>query len=131
MFIPADRRIRIVDGTVPNEGRVEVRAGCNSEWGTVCDDLWGTPDAQVACRQLGYGTDGAIAYSFARFGQGTGDIYLDNLGCTGSETNLFDCQNNGFGNHNCRHSEDAGVFCPASKQALLITVDTYICISIR
>ena len=121
-----DQRIRLVDGTVPNEGRVEVRAGCNSEWGTVCDDLWGTTDAQVACRQLGYGTDGVMAYSFARFGQGTGEIFLDNLGCTGSETSLFECPSNGFGTHNCNHFEDAGVFCPSSKRVLLVTVDTYI-----
>ena len=123
MFVTTDRRIRLVGGTVPNEGRVEVRAGCNTEWGTVCDDAWGTADAQVACRQLGYGTDGVIAYSFARpFGPGTGEIFLDNLHCTGSETSLFNCTNNGFGTHNCNHFEDAGVFCPASKQITVIYI---------
>ena len=117
MFVTIDQRIRLRGGTVPNEGRVEVRVGCNAEWGTVCDDLWGTADARVACRQLGYGTgDGVIAYSFARFGLGTGDILLDNLGCTGTEDSLFDCSHNGIGIEDCSHFEDAGVFCPTSKE---------------
>ena len=120
MFVTTDRLIRLVSGTVPNEGRVEVRTGCYSEWGTVCDDLWGTADAQVACRQLGYATDGVIAYSSARFGQGTGDILLDNLGCTGSEASLVECPHNGIGIDDCSHFEDAGVFCPTCKQITVI-----------
>lgn len=36
-------------------------------------------------------------------------ILMDDIGCTGSETSLQECTFSG--NHNCRHSEDAGVEC--------------------
>ncbi len=51
--------IRLLGGTILGDtvsGRVEI---CNNNtWGTVCDDLWGAPDAQVVCRQLGFLTTG-------------------------------------------------------------------------
>ena len=77
----------------------------------MCDDGWGTTDATVVCRQLGYGTTGAVARGSAFFGQGTDPILLDDVACTGSELLLTACPNNGIGIHNCGHTEDAGVSC--------------------
>lgn len=125
--------IRLVGGMVPNEGRVEFCQ--NGNWGTVCDDQWGAPDARVVCRQLGYTTTSklhhvqlvlhfkllhsdnidATAFGNARFGAGTGSIYLDNVRCTGSETMLGSCTANRIGQHNCVHSEDASVRCQGIK----------------
>ena len=61
--------------------------------------------------QLSYTHADATAYSFARFGQGSGPIYLDQVGCTGSEAMLGDCTSNPIGLHDCSHFEDAGVGC--------------------
>ena len=82
-------------------------------WGTVCDDFWDLADAQVVCRELGF-RDARQATRFATHGQGSGVIWLDNVQCFGNETRLQDCQSNGFGVHNCRHFEDAGVVCTST-----------------
>ena len=82
----------------------------NDEWGTVCDDGWNLDDAQVVCRQLGYGPTIAARYT-AYYGQGNGQIWLDNLKCNGNESTLEECSHAGWRIHDCEHSEDAGVQC--------------------
>ena len=106
--------IRLVGGSVNNEGRVEVlRSG---EWQTICNsglgDGWDLNDADVACRQLGYGY--AIrAVSNGNFGQGTGGQWKASFFCTGSESRLEDCSTS---SSSCSHSEDVGVICSTSSE---------------
>ena len=54
---------------------------------------------------------GAVAFGTAAFGQGTGTIYLDDVGCVGNETDILNCTHAGIGVNNCGHYEDAGVRC--------------------
>ncbi|XP_041484627.1 deleted in malignant brain tumors 1 protein-like [Lytechinus variegatus] len=103
--------VRLVDGSASNEGRVEVYA--NERWGTVCDDSWDDTDATVVCQSLGF--ESGTANTNAHFGEGSGDILLDDVSCTGAESSLLECSNSGIGSHNCGHYEDAGVTCLAVR----------------
>ena len=77
----------------------------------MCDDEWDAADAQVVCRQLGLSPVGAIALSGSNVPEGTGQIWLDEVSCDGTEDILLKCVANPIGNHNCDHLEDAGVVC--------------------
>ena len=100
--------VRLIGGTTVQQGRVEI--WYSNQWNTVCDDSWDINDATVICRQLGY--RGAVtAHHSAHFGQGSGQILLDDLQCIGREASLLECSHAGINVHNCGHGEDASVTC--------------------
>ncbi|KAJ8322311.1 hypothetical protein KUTeg_000782 [Tegillarca granosa] len=107
-------KIRLMDGQYPDEGRVEVSIN-GGQWGTVCDDLWEAAEAQVVCNMLGFTNGTARAVGEAYFGSGKGPIIMDEVECTGKEASLIDCPFGGFGQHDCDHSEDAGVSCNGGR----------------
>ena len=53
-------QLRLAGGNIANEGRVEICM--DTLWGTVCDNSWGSADATVVCRQLGYSGQGQQAH---------------------------------------------------------------------
>ncbi|XP_041455031.1 neurotrypsin-like [Lytechinus variegatus] len=107
-----DMSVRLVDGPSDKVGRLEVYH--DHQWGTVCDDGWDALDTQVVCQQLGFTKNGAY-FMAADHGYGTyGEsraILLDTVECIGDEERLEYCVHNGWGVHDCQHSEDIGIEC--------------------
>ncbi|XP_050772689.1 macrophage receptor MARCO [Gopherus flavomarginatus] len=107
--IYSDSKIRLV-GTA-KKGRVEILY--KGKWGTICDDKWDKKDGTVVCKMLGYSHAVRVMTTPATltFQKDSHPIWLDNVECSGTEASIFDCEKTDWGEHNCSHSEDAGVEC--------------------
>ena len=89
--IPCTPLVRLAGGGA-YYGRVEVYY--KEQWGTVCDDDWDIKDAKVVCRQLGF-PSALEAIGDARYGQGSGHIWIAHVECSGNETKIHDCSHRG------------------------------------
>ena len=75
----------------------------------------------MVCRFLGF--ERAVeALSNGYFGSGADNqpIWLDDVDCFGSENTLTSCLTSPFGEHNCRHHEDAGVKCYCERVCVCV-----------
>lgn len=96
------------DGTSVT-GRLELMTP-ELQWGTVCDDLFSTAAADVACAQLGCASS-ANSFSSGETSGRPNLIAGDDFQCNGSESYLSDCTHLGADEHNCSPSEDVLLTC--------------------
>uniref|UniRef100_F7EXQ9 SRCR domain-containing protein n=1 Tax=Ornithorhynchus anatinus TaxID=9258 RepID=F7EXQ9_ORNAN len=110
--------LRLANGESPCEGRVELEH--NGQWGTVCDSNWDTDDAAVVCRQLGCGTVVSASHG-AKYGPGSGRVWVYYLFCQGEEEALWNCEGFEWNPYDqCLHTEDAGVRCSEHRHPRLV-----------
>ncbi|XP_068800438.1 scavenger receptor cysteine-rich type 1 protein M130-like [Struthio camelus] len=82
------RRLRLASGPGRCAGRVELYV--RGAWSSVCQDSWHLSDAAVVCRHLGCG-QALAAPASARYGRGSGPLWLGAGGCSGAEATLWHC----------------------------------------
>ncbi|XP_054848842.1 deleted in malignant brain tumors 1 protein-like isoform X2 [Eublepharis macularius] len=108
---------RLVNGLIPCSDRVEVLR--NQEWGTVCENGWDMNEARVVCQEVGCGK-ALAAPGGAKFGQGSGSIWMDEVNCTGSEDSLSECTATPLAEDSCGHNKDASVECAEQTEVRLV-----------
>lgn len=116
------RLVQPPDATYVGQGRVEVQH--QGTWGTICDDEWSFEDATVVCEQMGF-LKAIYQAKRAKFGQGTGPVWLSKMMCTGREKSLTDCPHQGWGENSCGHERDAGVSCLQEGLPQILEVGCY------
>ena len=102
--------MRLVNGSSPNEGRIEVRH--QGIWGTICNLGRDFDVGTVVCRQLGYKRAEKMVDNPYLFGQGNGPVWM-NPHCAGNESSLAHCYFYRWAVYDfwCNHTHDAGVIC--------------------
>ncbi|GFS05101.1 SCO-spondin-like [Elysia marginata] len=91
--VPCNGPMRIVGGSVPGEGRVEIYDDQHQQWSLVCADQMTLSMAKMVCRQLGW-PNGHSVVTDGRFGSGNGQFGLTNVACKGSELTIAACEHN-------------------------------------
>ena len=90
-----DGDVRLANGTrglETIEGRVEICYG--GQWGVVYASgqwLWTMREAGVVCRQLHYAPVALKAFTYSKYGVGTGRVSFSQAYCIGYESKLTDC----------------------------------------
>nr|CAB3263473.1 lysyl oxidase homolog 3 [Phallusia mammillata] len=109
--------LRLKAGASEGEGRLEIKM--SGRWGTICHRSFDLRAANVACRELGFGSAKRVLID-SYFGQGQSAVWLSGVQCIGNETSLLNCEHSVLDRrdpdddsdpHACTHSEEIGVAC--------------------
>ena len=60
----------------------------DNKWGTVCNDAFGSTEAQVACKTLGF-SGGSYANGNIGIAESIVPIWMDDVDCDSSSTNFW------------------------------------------
>ena len=67
---------------------------------------------------------GSTAFRNAHFGPGSGNIFMDDVHCSGYESQLKDCLHTST--HDCGNHEDASVECQTGNMYVLVSQYSFI-----
>ncbi|XP_041457301.1 scavenger receptor cysteine-rich domain superfamily protein-like [Lytechinus variegatus] len=111
--------IRLSDGEVPHEGRVEVFI--LGRWASICSDYWSDNEAEVVCTQLGY-TDGVYTAVYGGYYGSSPNGQIKGYPiCNGWESTLNDCYLFPAYGGQCYNS-DVGVNCDSDDPERMFTI---------
>ena len=97
-------------GTPYIQGHIEIFH--EGIWGAICDDHMNDAAATVLCKMAGYPHGGKYSEIYQQLlSNKANKIWLDDLRCTGFETNVSGCNHRPWGMHDCSHHEEVGIRC--------------------
>ena len=86
-------------------------------WRRVCDTKWGMNEGYVVCRQLGYPNVITVTVNVSSRAHSveTTSFKLENVTCTGDESDISECYKGSKLTVNCVDGLEAAVVCDTSK----------------
>ncbi|XP_056636755.1 lysyl oxidase homolog 3-like [Diorhabda sublineata] len=115
--LPKNLEVRLTNGRVKTEGRVEIKI--QDEWEVVCGDGWSLLESLVVCKTLdmGFASD---AMQTNYFGGNLTKKSLANIKCIGNEKSLKECMYDEHSIGQCESTDVAAVSCTQTLADLSI-----------
>nr|XP_046249009.1 scavenger receptor cysteine-rich type 1 protein M160-like [Scatophagus argus] len=105
--------VRLVNGTSPCSGRLEVKAHQSNQsdqwWSSVCEADFDQQDAEVVCRELGCGAPSVLQGGL--YGGAAAATWSSDFQCGGHESALLDCRSSGAARNTCSPGKAVGLTC--------------------